>query len=213
MRAYSFMVVQVPAGKADLVFGSAKKAGSFGGTIGMGKYIGPNRLAAALGFGISDVELLYIVMADENEREVTTAVKTTIDNYRLKNSFMVSMELNDVVRMGETDTGDKTMENKNTHELITVILNKGYAEDAMAAARRAGAGGGTILNARGTAKEDDAKFFGVHIVPEKEMLMILVPTEKKDAVLNAIKNLKCLSEPGSGITFTSSAKDFYVLGK
>ena len=66
--------------------------------------------------------------------------------------------------------GDAMSEGKQT--LISVILNKGYADDAMAAARKAGAGGGTVINARGTAREDDAKFFGMHIVPEKEMLMI-----------------------------------------
>ena len=99
------------------------------------------------------------------------------------------------------------------HEMISVIVNKGYADDAMAAARKAGAGGGTVITARGTAREDDEKFFGVHIVPEKEMLIILVESGKKDAVLNAIKNLRCLSEPGSGIAFCAGVDDFILLGK
>ena len=97
--------------------------------------------------------------------------------------------------------------------LISVILNKGYADDAMEAAREAGAGGGTVINARGTAREDDEKFFGVHIVPEKEMLVMVVEEDKKTAVLNAIRDLKCLSEPGSGIAFCSSVDDFTLLGK
>ena len=71
------------------------------------------------------------------------------------------------------------MSAENNYQMINVIVNKGYAEDAMAAARKAGAGGGTIIGARGTAKEGDAAFFGMKIVPEKEMLMILVPAEKK----------------------------------
>ena len=71
----------------------------------------------------------------------------------------------------------------DSYEMINVIVNKGYAEDAMAAARKAGAGGGTIINARGTAKECDAKFLGIEIVPEKEMLLILVPKDKKDEII------------------------------
>ena len=102
---------------------------------------------------------------------------------------------------------------ETTHELITVILNRGYADDAMAAARKAGAGGGTVINARGTAREDDEKFFGVHIVPEKEMLLIVVGKEKKDTVLEAIRTLPCLKEPGSGITFSQSADSFTILGR
>ena len=68
---------------------------------------------------------------------------------------------------------------KMTHELIVVIVNKDFADDVMHAARKAGAGGGTVINARGTAREEDAKFFGVQIVPEKEMLMILVDSDKR----------------------------------
>mgnify|MGYP002868735433 CR=1 FL=1 len=75
------------------------------------------------------------------------------------------------------------------------------------------AGGGTVINARGTAREDDAKFFGVHIVPEKEMLMIVVPVEKRTEVMDAIQGLPCLSEPGSGIVFSAPVEQFTQLGK
>ena len=105
------------------------------------------------------------------------------------------------------------MSEKKPRELITVILNKGYADDAMAVARKAGAGGGTVISARGTAKESDAKFFGMHIVPEKEMLLIVVEQEKMDAVLEAIRTLPCLAEPGSGIAFCSGVDDFTLLGR
>lgn len=105
-------------------------------------------------------------------------------------------------------------ENMNgTYQVINVIVNKGYAEDAMAAARKAGAGGGTIMNARGTAREGDAKFFGMEIVPEKEMLMILVPTEKAEGIVNAIRELPCFAKAGSGIVFCNEANDFTLLGK
>ncbi len=58
------------------------------------------------------------------------------------------------------------------YTLITVIVNSGYAEAVMAAARSGGASGGSILNARGTGTEEDVKFFGITLVPEKEMLLI-----------------------------------------
>lgn len=98
-------------------------------------------------------------------------------------------------------------------QMINVIMNKGYAEDAMAAARKAGASGGTVLNGRGTAKEGDAKFFGVEIVPEKEMLIILAPTEKTAQIIEAINSLACFSKDGNGIIFTADATGFSLLGK
>ncbi|MBP5450040.1 MAG: P-II family nitrogen regulator [Spirochaetales bacterium] len=103
--------------------------------------------------------------------------------------------------------------NETQYELLTVIVNKGFASDAMSAARKAGATGGTILNARGTAREGDEKFFGMDIVPEKELLMILTKTENEAAIREAIRALPCLSTPGSGIAFTCPADNFTLLGK
>ena len=104
-------------------------------------------------------------------------------------------------------------ENVKSSDMITVIVNKGYADDVMFAARKAGATGGTVINARGTAREDDVKFFGMHIVPEKEMLMIVTEHEKKAAVIEAIRTLPCLEQTGSGITFSAGVENFTVLGK
>ena len=111
------------------------------------------------------------------------------------------------------DTNNSDAAKKDAYEMINIIVNKGYAEDAMAAARKAGAGGGTILSARGTAKEGDAKFFGMEIVPEKEMLMILVPSAKKTEILDAVKSLPCFEKAGSGIIFSNEVESFSVLGK
>ena len=49
----------------------------------------------------------------------------------------------------------------NNHEVIFVIVNQGFAEEAMDVARELGVRGGTILNARGVAREKDAAFFGI----------------------------------------------------
>ncbi|MBQ7645577.1 MAG: P-II family nitrogen regulator [Spirochaetales bacterium] len=97
-------------------------------------------------------------------------------------------------------------------KMITIIVNVGYADDIMDAARRAGAGGGTITHARGTASPEDVRFLGVPLVPEKEMIMILCESEKTDTIVNAISSLKCLDEPGIGILYTQGVSDFMNLG-
>ena len=64
-------------------------------------------------------------------------------------------------------------------ELIIAICNKGHTEDVMECARGAGAGGGTVLHAKGTAGSEYAeKFFGLSLVDEKEIIYIV---SKKDA--------------------------------
>ena len=68
----------------------------------------------------------------------------------------------------------------NNHEVIFVIVNAGFAEEAMDVAREQGVRGGTILNARGVAREKEAAFFGITIQQEKEILMMVVEKEIKD---------------------------------
>ena len=48
-----------------------------------------------------------------------------------------------------------------SHELIMAIMNEGYSDTVMDAARSAGAGGGTVLHAKGTGRARAEKFFGV----------------------------------------------------
>lgn len=48
------------------------------------------------------------------------------------------------------------------HEVIFAIVNSGFAEDVMEVAREQGVKGGTILNARGVAREEAAQFFWHH---------------------------------------------------
>ena len=101
----------------------------------------------------------------------------------------------------------------STHELISVIVNAGFADDVMAAARKAGATGGTIINARGTGREEDVKFFGITIVPEKELLLILTTRETAPSILEAIRTQPYLTEPGMGIAFCMPVEQFMPLGK
>ena len=68
--------------------------------------------------------------------------------------------------------------NNNTCELVVAIVNHGFEDEVMTAARAAGARGGTVFNARGTANSDDeVKFLGITLHPNKEIIFIL--TEQK----------------------------------
>ena len=88
------------------------------------------------------------------------------------------------------------------HEMIMCIVNAGFSETVMEAAKSAGARGGTILNGRGTANKEADSFFHIAIQPEKEVVMILVDKEIKDAVLHALYQKAGLDTMGQGIAFS-----------
>ena len=101
----------------------------------------------------------------------------------------------------------------NNHEVIFAIVNSGYAEDAMEVAREQGVRGGTILNARGVAREAEAAFFGITIHAEKEILMMVVEKESRDQVLNALYKQMGMGKKAQGIAFSLPVSDVAGLVK
>ena len=87
-------------------------------------------------------------------------------------------------------------------ELIVCIINAGHSQDVMDAAKKAGARGGTILRARGTANAQLEKQLGIAIQPEKELALIIVKKEIKDSVLRAVYTDCGLESSGQGIAFS-----------
>jgi nitrogen regulatory protein PII len=86
-------------------------------------------------------------------------------------------------------------------ELIIAICESGYAEKVMEAARGAGAAGGTVVHAKGTGAKY-AKFFGLTLADEKEMIYIVSSTENKKNIMHAIMEKAGPSTPAHAIVFS-----------
>ena len=91
---------------------------------------------------------------------------------------------------------------KYKHEVIICIVNSGFSDEVMDAAREFGARGGTVIRARGTANAEAEKLFNIAIQPEKEIVMILVESKIKNDILHALYRAVGLNTPGQGIAFT-----------
>ncbi len=87
------------------------------------------------------------------------------------------------------------------HEVILCVVNAGFSEAVMDAAREFGARGGTVIRARGTANVEAEKIFNISIQPEKEVVMILVEREIKEEILHALYQKVGLQTAGQGIAF------------
>lgn len=91
---------------------------------------------------------------------------------------------------------------ERNHEVIFCIVNTGFSDAVMDAARQFGARGGTVLRARGTANPEAEKLFHITVQPDKEIVMILVDTAIKDDILHALYREVGLNTPGHGIAFS-----------
>ena len=93
------------------------------------------------------------------------------------------------------------------YELIVVILNEGHSDMVMDAARSAGAGGGTVLHAKGTGAIGTEKFFGVTLANEKDVIYIVASGKEKAAIMNAINKDAGPSTAAGAISFSLPVSD------
>ena len=98
------------------------------------------------------------------------------------------------------------------YKCILAIVNNGFSEEAMDAAREAGAGGGTILHGRGTMSKEAEKFFNITIQPEKEIVMIIARAAAVDAILRALYKAVGTATNAQGVVFAIPVDEAIGLG-
>ena len=176
-----------------------------------------------LGHGTARQEHLNLYGLEKTEKAVVVTVadadktKKLVRAARLKlfidipgNGLMLAVPLKSVssgrtlaylTDGGKSATGGVPTMNFD-YELIVVILNEGHSDMVMDAARSAGAGGGTVLHAKGTSPEGASRFFGMSIADEKEMLMILTAAVQKKAIMRAIMDQAGIQSPAHTVMFS-----------
>lgn len=92
------------------------------------------------------------------------------------------------------------MESYNSVLIITIV-DKGNTELVMDSAKAAGATGGTVVRAHGTGT-DIAKFFGITISEEKEMVYIVSSRANRDNIMKAIMEKAGRSTAAHGVVFS-----------
>ncbi|MBQ5754838.1 MAG: P-II family nitrogen regulator [Oscillospiraceae bacterium] len=108
-----------------------------------------------------------------------------------------------VLTLGQNyQKGEESTLKDTQYELLVVIANQGYNDLIMDAARKEGAGGGTIIHAKGTGMQKAAQFLGVSLASEKEIVFIVVKTEKKNAIMQAIMANAGLQTEAAGVAFS-----------
>ena len=83
--------------------------------------------------------------------------------------------------------------------MVAVIMERGYTNVAMDAARKAGARGGTVIAARGIAEDEVKRFFGIEIQAEREIVFLVVKSEERQEVMTALMKAVGMKTRSHGI--------------
>ncbi|WP_018305131.1 P-II family nitrogen regulator [Desulfitobacterium hafniense] len=92
------------------------------------------------------------------------------------------------------------MENDNNLKALYIIVNAGFADEVVEIARQAGAGGGTIINARGSGPVHKS-IMGITVDTEKEIILSIVNEDAVENIMAAIQQKAGLNSPANGICF------------
>lgn len=88
------------------------------------------------------------------------------------------------------------------YTMIAVVVNQGYTEEVMQAAKSAGARGGTVIHSRHVTTEEAIQRWGLSFQEEKEIVLILATHETKVAMMSAISKSCGINTSAKGIVLS-----------
>lgn len=182
-----------------------------------------------LGIGETDKDVLLSLVPREKTAELMNTMVSTLQLNRAGKGIAFTLPLSGINRpllelsarhrqvggdtghSKEEETGMEQCQSTVKYDMVVAVTNQGFSNQVMDAAREAGAGGGTLLNARGLGYEDAENLFGIPLQPEKEVLMILTPREKKAAILEAINRAAGLKTEAKSILLSLPVEEIVGL--
>ncbi len=208
--------VVVNFGLGSKVLHAAKKYGVSGGTVLLGKGTVDNRILNFL--GLSDIRKEIVLMVTD-KKTANQALEKLDELFKFNKpnhgiAFTTSVcSLIGTRRFKSDNLNEERGAEKGMYHAITVIVDKGSAEDVIDAATKAGSKGGTIINARGSGIHETSKLFAMEIEPEKEVVLILSEKDMTEAIVSSIRQQLEIDKPGNGILYIQDVNKTYGIYK
>ena len=163
------------------------------------------------GLEASEKAVLFAIVTDQVWREVKKGLQMRfqIDVPGTGIAFTVPLgsiggrrELQFLTENQGYEKGEESTLKDTKHELLVVIANQGCSNLVMDAAKEAGAGGGTVIHAKGTGMERAEAFFGVSLASEKEMIFIVAKSGQKNGIMQAVMKGAGMETKAKAIVFS-----------
>lgn len=216
IKDIELICIIVNFGMGSKILKTAKCCGINGGSITLAKGTVNSKLWDFL--GLSDVRKEILYMAADRETayraldKVNTEYKLCKPNHGIAFTTSIGRTVGAHISKGE-EVKNERGEELTMYQVITVIVDKGKAEDVIESASKAGSKGGTIINGRGSGIHETSKLFSMDIEPEKEIVIILSEVDMTDAIVSVIRQDLRIDEPGKGIIYIQDVNKTYGIYK
>lgn len=158
--------------------------------------------------GTASGEVIHLLGLDSIEKEViiTTLTKKLADEMLIKMTHQLYLGTPDsgvaftvqlsggsasILKLLQTLDDEKEIEKdgeimENKYTMIMAFVDQGYSEEVMAAARPAGARGGTVFHSRHVGSQEAEHHWGIAVQEEREIVLIVAERDKKLEIMKAI---------------------------
>ncbi len=221
LRHLALLITIVDRGKGQNVVDLLKKDMVLFHRIALGRGTAKSEILDMLGIGETPKDIVLSVVARSQARHAMHRLRNTLQFDNPGHGIAFTVPIGSIggahaARMlhGISETGATCAEKETPmeqipriHDLIIAIVDAGFADTVMDAARPAGAKGGTVVHARGAGVKEAEKFFGITIQPEKEMVFILANHELKRPIMEAVCREAGILTEGHGIVLSLPVDD------
>jgi len=203
----------VNMGDASKVLKAARKYGVKDGFISTGRGTAHNRILDFLKINETRKEIISMVVKTELTSETIKGINDDMSLEKPHHGIAFSYTISEFISSkNESDKDNIVNEEKQSmYKAIYVVVDKGRAEEVIEAANRAGARGGTVVNARASGIHEVQKLFSIEIEPEKEEVFIVAKNDLKDGIVESIRKDLKIDELGNGIIFVMDINEAYGL--
>lgn len=87
------------------------------------------------------------------------------------------------------------------YKLVIAMVKPDRTDNAVKAAKKAGAAGATIVPATGTGLKEAKTFFGLSLEQQTDIILCLLPDCLVTPVLEAVREAGEFHKPGTGVAF------------
>lgn len=166
-----------------------------------------------LGIGGTEKSVVLSLIPESDEENIMRELRTRMSLYLVGRGISFTIPLSavsEIVANGlqsaateKTIDGSKIMKDEQRqYDLIIAAVAANFVDDAMEAARSAGAAGGTIVRGRSVSNEKAEQFIGISLMHEQELLFILSTRERKLAIMQALSEKVGLKTEAGGVIFS-----------
>jgi hypothetical protein len=185
--------------------------------ITLGEGTAGSDIMALLGLNSVDKSLICSLMPDFESTRVMRLISERINLAKpgMGIAFIsplsgVSQAAHQLIGRAFESRGDeeKVSEKKAAkYDMIIAVVNQGHTNELMAAAKSAGARGGTVLHGRKCDVGDDSKFFGISPQMEKDIVAILAKHEMKNDIMIALTQACGMNTEAQGVILSIPVDD------